>query len=121
MSMPVGAAVGQTCTHATVAIDTGSRVRRAGLATRLAPPGVVADDHRVVVGERRLQAAVGADDDAELLAEPGEIEIEHAAAMKTKRKAAQCSPGADCMKAHSSGRLTKYARNRWVMASETRI
>src|SRR5690606_30728112 len=38
----------------------------------------VADDERVIVDQRGLHPAIRADDDAELLTEPGEVEIERA-------------------------------------------
>ena len=48
------------------------------VAARLAAGVIVADGHRVIIGERRLHAAIGADDDAELFPEPTEVEIQDA-------------------------------------------
>ena len=57
----------------------GSGRRRSAvptLAAGLAAFGVVADDQRVVVDQCGLKPAVGADDDAELLAKPGEVPVQ---------------------------------------------
>ena len=62
--------------HAAFAVDAIAVARIAGLASGLTPIVVVADDHRVAVGHRRLEAAVGTDDQAELLAEPAEVEVQ---------------------------------------------
>ena len=70
MSMPVG----QT-RDAAAAVHAVSRAGLLELAARLAALAVVSDDERVGVGQRRLQAPVGADDEAGLLAEPGEVEV----------------------------------------------
>ena len=71
MSIPVG----QTLTHRSQLTQSPAPAMPR-LAARLAARPVVADDQRVVVGERRLQAPVGADHDAELLAKPREVEID---------------------------------------------
>ena len=73
MSIPVG----QTLTHRSQSTQSPTPAM-SGLAARLAARPVVPDDQRVVVGERRLEAPVGADHDAELLAKPREVEIDDA-------------------------------------------
>src|SRR5690606_3491163 len=47
------------------------------LGARLAARRVIADDDRVLIDQRRLEATVRADDQAGLLAEPRIVEVEH--------------------------------------------
>lgn len=63
---------------AALAVDAGSGVWCSGTSTRFAALRVVADDKRVVVDEHGLKASIRADDEAELFAEPGEVEIQNA-------------------------------------------
>src|SRR5262252_9339357 len=61
-----------------IAGPTRRRGRLADLAARLAAKGVVADHDRITIVKDRLQPAVGAEDDAELLAKPGKVAVEGA-------------------------------------------
>ncbi len=63
---------------AAVAGHAIARTRSVEASARFAALFVVADDHRAVVDKDGLEASVGADDDAELFAEPGEVEVEDA-------------------------------------------
>ena len=63
---------------AAVAVDAIGGVGIVFFATGLAAFFIVADDDGVVIGEGGLDAAVGAHDDAELFAEPGEAKVEGA-------------------------------------------
>ena len=63
---------------AAVAVDAVAGGGVGGFAPGFAACFVVADDDGIVVGEGGLDAAVGAEDDAELFAEPGEGEVEGA-------------------------------------------
>ena len=67
---------GRTDHDAAVAVDAGAASGVFRLASRLAASLVVTDDEGVVVDEHRLEAAVGAHHDAELLAEDAERDIE---------------------------------------------
>ena len=61
---------------AALAIDAVAVFGVARLASWLAAVPVITNYHGVAVGQRRLQAAVGADDQAHLFAEPAEVEVE---------------------------------------------
>ncbi len=63
--------------HTAAAVDAVTG-RGSRLAARFTAHAVVTDDDRIVVDEHRPEAPVGAHDDAELLAEPREVEIEDA-------------------------------------------
>src|SRR5690606_12425801 len=58
------------------AVDARARIRVGRLAAWFAAFRVVADYDGLVVGEGGLEPSVGAEDDAELLPEEGEAEVE---------------------------------------------
>ena len=73
MSMPVG----QTCTQRRQSTQSPAPAAPF-FSARLAAPRIVADDERVAVDERGLQAAIRTEDDAKLLAKPREVEPQRA-------------------------------------------
>ncbi len=63
--------------HAASAVDAITCIGVLGFAGWVAAMRVVTDHHGVIIREGRLDTAVGAHDDAELLTEPGKAEVEY--------------------------------------------
>ncbi len=58
------------------AVDAIPGIRISRFPARLTTHGIVTDDDRFIIRQGGLDASVGAEDDAELLAEPCEAEVE---------------------------------------------
>ena len=115
--------VGQVITQAPQSMQSPRRRRRgerrslAQLAARLAAAGVVADDERAPVEQHRLEAAVRAGDEADLLAQQAEVEEHQGGRRRHDQEGARvldgraASPSGPARSRRRSRRGTCGARN----------